>query len=426
MKHLSLTTFLSSLVLSATWAVGLQAATDADTAGLKAKPRYSEWLTRSEMQRVPVSCLLDFSDRPKWSYVMGIELEAMLDTYLAYGGDDILAYCRQYTDTMISPEGNIRGYKLLDYNLDNVRTGHFVTRMYEVDPELKNLRAINTMMRQLSEQPRTNEGIYWHKAIYAYQVWLDGIFMGLPFRALTASRLYAPDHATEIYNDAVDQVKSTYDRTLDPATGLNRHAWDESREMFWSDDVTGLSQHCWGRAQGWYTMALVELLDAMPSDYARRGEVIDLLTKSFDSILRWQDPGSGVWYQVMDSPGREGNYLESTCSSMFAYALLKAARKGWVTDPRYLEAGVKAYRGIIDRFIREDPDGTISLTSCCAVAGLGPGISEAVLKAAPKVKENKRRDGSYGYYLSEPVRDNDAKGVGPFIWASLEMERMGL
>ena len=381
------------------------------------KPKhYSEWLTRSEMKRVPQSYLLDFSQRPKWSYVMGIELEAMLDTYLRYGGDDIKDYCTEYTDTMIAPDGTIRAYKLLDYNLDNVRTGHFVTRMYQNFPEKKNLKAMNTLMRQLNDQPRTKEGVYWHKAIYAYQVWLDGIFMGLPFRALTATELYSPELAL---------LKSTYDRTLDPATGLNRHAWDESREMFWSDNETGLSQHCWGRAQGWYTMALVELLDAMAADYERRGEVIDLLTRSFDNIIKWQDPATGVWYQVMDSPTREGNYLESTCSSMFAYSLLKAARKGWVTDPKYLEAGKKAYEGIITNFIREDPDGTISLTDCCAVAGLGPGISDAVLKAAPKVKENKRRDGSYAYYLSEPVRDNDAKGVGPFIWASLEMEDMG-
>ena len=138
---------------------------------------YSEWLTRSEMQRVPQSYMLDFSNRPKWSYVMGIELESMLDTYLRYGGDDIKDYCIQYTDTMISPDGVIRGYKLLDYNLDNVRTGHFVTRMYQHFPENKNLKAMNTLMRQLEEQPRTKEGVYWHKAIYAYQVWLDGIFM---------------------------------------------------------------------------------------------------------------------------------------------------------------------------------------------------------------------------------------------------------
>lgn len=280
------------------------------------------------------------------------------------------------------------------------------------------------LMLQLNDQPRTKEGVYWHKAIYAYQVWLDGIFMGLPYRVLTATKLYSPEQALPIYDDAVEQVKSTYDRTYDPKTGLNRHAWDESREMFWSDNETGLSQHCWGRAQGWYTMALVELLDALPADYARRGEVVELLTRTFDNVIKWQDPKTGVWYQVMDSPDRDGNYLESTASAMFAYSLLKAANKGWV-DAKYRDAGIKAYKGILDQFIREEADGTISLTDCCSVAGLGPGVSPAVLAAAPKVKENKRRDGSYAYYLSEKIRDNDAKGLGPFIWASLEMESLG-
>lgn len=387
--------------------------------------RFSQWLTDSEIKRVPQSYLLDFSTAPKWSYVMGIELEAMLDTYLAYGGEHIRDYCKTYTDTMILADGSIRRYKLADYNLDNVRTGHFVTRMYQHMPEDKNLAAIHTMMRQLDEQPRTQEGVYWHKAIYAYQVWLDGIFMGLPFRALTASMLYEPEKATAIFDDAVDQVSKTYERTLDHATGLNRHAWDENRDMFWSDNTTGLSQHCWGRAQGWYVMALVELLDAMPDSYARKAEVKTLLEKSLNAVLKWQDKDSGVWYQVMDSPGREGNYLESTCSSMFAYAMLKGARLGYVPES-FREEGIKAFRGIIDNFIEVDREqNTISLTGCCAVAGLGPGMSPSVKAAAPKVKENTRRDGSYEYYLSEPVRHNDAKGVGPFIWASLEMERLG-
>ncbi len=394
---------------------------------LQEKPfkNYSQWLTYSEMKRVPQSYLLDFSKRPKWSYVMGIELEAMLDTYLKYGGDDILAYCREYTDTMIAANGNIRGFRLEDYNLDNIRTGHFVTRMYQHYPEKKNLLAMQLMMKQLKNQPRTVEDkVYWHKAIYSYQVWLDGIFMGLPFYTLTARELMKPKEAQKIYDDAVHQISVTYQRTLDPKTGLNRHAWDETREMFWADKETGLSQHCWGRAQGWYTMALIELLDALPENYSRRSEVIELLRKDLDAVIRWQDKKTGVWYQVMDAPGREGNYLEATCSSMFAYVLLKAYRKGYLGE-KYRDAGIKAYKGIINNFIRVNADKTISLTHCCAVAGLGPGISAKVLKAAPKVKENKRRDGSFDYYLSEPVRDNDAKGVGPFIWASLEMEMLG-
>lgn len=386
---------------------------------------YSEWMTYSEMQRVPRSFLLDFSTKPKWSYVMGIELEAMLDTYLQYGDERIWHYCQEYTDTMINTQGEIRGYKLEDYNLDNIRTGHFVARMYQQTKETKNLLAMKTMMRQLQKQPRTMEDdVFWHKAIYSYQVWLDGIFMGLPYYTLTASMLLKPKDAQKVYDDAVHQIATTYRRTLDPQTGLNRHAWDETHEMFWADKLTGLSQHCWGRAQGWYTMALIELLDVLPEDYQRRGEVQELLKWDLDAIIKWQDKESGVWYQVMDAPEREGNYLESTCSSMFAYALLKAYRKGYV-GASYRDAGIKAYRGIINHFIRVNEDQTISLTNCCSVAGLGPGISEKVLKAAPNVKENKRRDGSFNYYLSEPIRDNDAKGIGPFIWASLEMEMLG-
>ena len=176
-------------------------------------------------------------------------------------------------------------------------------------------------------------------------------------------------------------------------------------------------------------MALIEVLDALPEDYSRRGEVLDLLQKDLDAVIKWQDQESGTWYQVMDAPGREGNYLESTCSSMFAYVLLKAYNKGYL-GTKYRDAGIKAYQGIIKNFIRVNADKTISLTQCCSVAGLGPAATPQVIAAMKKinpkgsVKEDKHRDGSYAYYLSEPIRDNDAKGVGPFIWASLEMEKL--
>ena len=406
---------------------------------------YSEWLTYSEIKRVPESYMLDFAKKPKWSYVMGIELEGMLDTYLRYGGEDIRKYCQMYTDKMIDEKGNITGYNILDYNLDNIRTGHFVTSMYQNWPEEKNLLAMKTMMKQLQDQPRTiADKVFWHKAIYAYQVWLDGIFMGLPFRCLTAPiteksqsirnsrniRKNQKDPVIAIFDDAVNQLKITYQRTLDPKTGLTRHAYDETRKTFWADQTTGLSQHCWGRAQGWYSMALIEVLDALPEEYVRRAEVIELLEKDLDAILKWQDKKTGLWYQVMDSPGYEGNYLESTCSSMFTYVLLKAYRKGYV-GAKYRDAGIRAYKSMIERFIKVHADKTISLTQCCEVAGLGPAATpevEAAMKQVnPKgtVKENRRRDGSIGYYLSEPIRDNDAKGVGPFIWASLEMEMLG-
>lgn len=381
---------------------------------------YSEWLTYSEMKRVPHSYLLDFSSKPKWSYVMGIEMEGMLDTYEHYkeGNNAILDYLKEYPAKMIDEKGNITGYKYEDFNLDNVRTAKFILRMHNLFPNKGTEKALKTLFKQLQNQPRTKEGVYWHKAIYANQVWLDGIFMGLPFYCNYAVQTMKPKKAEKYLNDAVDQMVKTDYRTYDEKTQLWKHAWDETHQQFWANKEDGKSQHCWARALGWYVMAMTECLDAMPENYARRQEVIDLLNKAMKSVVKYQDKKTGVWYDVLDVKS-DKNYLESTASSMFAYVLLKGYRKGYLSE-EYLKAGVKAYNGILKQFIKVNADKTISLTRCCAVSGLGPGPGPYVKKP------NYKRDGSFKYYMSEPIRDNDAKGVGPFIWASLEMEQQGL
>ena len=389
-------------------------------AGEQPYKNYSEWLTHSEMKRVPHSYLLDFSKKPKWSYVMGIEMEGMLDTYEAYkeGNEAILEYLKEYPQTMIDEKGNITGYKYEDFNLDNVRTAKFILRMHNIAPTKGTEKALKTLFKQLVNQPRTKEGVYWHKAIYANQVWLDGIFMGLPFYCNYAVQTMKPKKAEKYLNDAVDQMVKTDYRTYDEKTQLWKHAWDETHQQFWANKEDGKSQHCWARALGWYVMAMTECLDAMPENYARRQEVIDLLNKAMKSVVKYQDKKTGVWYDVLDVKS-DKNYLESTASSMFAYVLLKGYRKGYLSE-EYLKAGVKAYNGILKQFIKVNADKTISLTRCCAVSGLGPGPGPYVKKP------NYKRDGSFEYYMSEPIRDNDAKGVGPFIWASLEMEQQGL
>ena len=381
---------------------------------------YSEWLTYSEMKRVPHSYLLDFSSKPKWSYVMGIEMEGMLDTYEHYkeGNNAILDYLKEYPAKMIDEKGNITGYKYADFNLDNVRTAKFILRMHNLFPTKGTEKALKTLFKQLQNQPRTKEGVYWHKAIYANQVWLDGIFMGLPFYCNYAVQTMKPKKAEKYLNDAVDQMVKTDYRTYDEKTQLWKHAWDETHQQFWANKEDGKSQHCWARALGWYVMAMTECLDVMPENYARRQEVIDLLNKAMKSVVKYQDKKTGVWYDVLDVKS-DKNYLESTASSMFAYVLLKGYRKGYLSE-EYLKAGVKAYNGILKQFIKVNADKTISLTRCCAVSGLGPGPGPYVKKP------NYKRDGSFEYYMSEPIRDNDAKGVGPFIWASLEMEQQGL
>ena len=381
---------------------------------------YSEWLTYSEMKRVPHSYLLDFSSKPKWSYVMGIEMEGMLDTYEHYkeGNNAILDYLKEYPAKMIDEKGNITGYKYEDFNLDNVRTAKFIQRMHNLFSTKGTEKALKTLFKQLQNQPRTKEGVYWHKAIYANQVWLDGIFMGLPFYCNYAVQTMKPKKAEKYLNDAVDQMVKTDYRTYDEKTQLWKHAWDETHQQFWANKEDGKSQHCWARALGWYVMAMTECLDAMPENYARRQEVNDLLNKAMKSVVKYQDKKTGVWYDVLDVKS-DKNYLESTASSMFAYVLLKGYRKGYLSE-EYLKAGVKAYNGILKQFIKVNADKTISLTRCCAVSGLGPGPGPYVKKP------NYKRDGSFEYYMSEPIRDNDAKGVGPFIWASLEMEQQGL
>ena len=389
---------------------------------------YSEWMTHSEMQRVPHPYMLDFAKKPRWNYAMGTEMSAMLDTYLRYKDESIYEYLKQYPEKMIDETGkNITGYNYDEFNLDNVRNGKFLLGMYRLDQKENYLTALKTLYKQLEKQPRTKEGVFWHKAIYAWQVWLDGIFMGLPYYTEAAPMIKGEKKAVKIYNDAVDQIIKTDKRTYDEATGLCKHAWDETHTQFWANKETGLSQHSWARAMGWYTMAMIEVLDALPENYERRGEVISLFQKAMTALVKHQDAKTGLWYDVLDVNDKR-NYLESTASSMFAYCLLKGARKGYLDDS-FRQAGVKAYNGIIKNFIKVNADKTLSLTRCCEVSGLGPGITPQVEKAlkklnAPKAKENLRRDGSFEYYISEPIRDNDGKGVGPFIWASLEMEAL--
>ncbi len=371
---------------------------------------YSEWLVNSEIARVDHPYHLDFSPwRDRWNYTVGIELEAMLDTYLRYGDERVASYVQEYGPQMIAADGTVTGYKPADYTLDGIRPGRFILRANDYWPQEGYLQALETMMVQLDNHPRTNAGVWWHKNTYPWQVWLDGIYMGLPFYVMAAPLLRS-EKATAYYDDAVNQIVTTEAVTYDAATRLWKHGWDETRSIFWADPTTGLSQHTWGRALGWYAMGIVEVLDALPEDYNRRGELIAVFRKVMQSVVDYQDEASGVWYDVMDVVDSR-NYLESTCSSMFTYCLLKGVRLGYL-EASYMAKALKAYRGVVKQFIVDNGDGTISITKCCSVSGLGPAT-------------NRKRDGSFSYYMSEDIRNNDAKGIAPFIWASLEMEQMG-
>ena len=304
---------------------------------------------------------------------------------------------------MISDDAKILTYKKSDYNIDRVNPGKFLMELYKITGEPKYKMAIDTLRNQMRLHPRTSEGGFWHKKIYPHQMWLDGLYMGSPFLAQYAILYNEP----ALFGDVAKQVYLIDKYTWDAEKGLFFHGWDESREQKWSDPVTGRSPHAWGRAMGWFAMALVDMLDFFPADHPQRAEVLAIHKKMADAILKNQD-ASGLWWQVLDRPGDEGNYLEGSASSMFVYFLLKSGNKGYL-DQKYISAGIKGYEAIVEKLIKENEDGTISLTQVCGVAGLG---------GTPY------RDGSYEYYINEVIRDNDPKGVGPFMMAALEYEQI--
>lgn len=366
-------------------------------------------MVRSEMQRNPEASYLDgLNGKLKWNYTTGLELKAFLDVFRTYGDSSIFIYADNWYDAIIDSAGNIKTYKVSNYNTDHICPGRTLFYLYEATGKEKYKKAIEVLRGQLDAHPRTSEGGFWHKKTYPSQMWLDGLYMAQPFYAEYTSKYEKPEKKDSIYEDIVNHFLVVAKHTYDSKTGLYRHAWDESKEMFWCDKVTGQSEHAWGRALGWYCMGIVEVLDWIPEDTHGREELISVLKGIYSVLPKYADPKTGMWYQVLDCPGREGNYLEATCSAMFSYALLKGVRKGYL-DEELLPWAKKTYNNLVDEFITDDGAGIISINNCCEVAGLGG-------------KNN--RSGNYEYYINEKIRSNDPKGVGPFIWASLEYEKL--
>lgn len=372
---------------------------------------YSVRMIASEMMRNPDATYLDGRNgQRKWNYTTGLELKSFLDASKRYELPWVIDYARAWADTMATEKGDVYKYKRSNYNVDHICPARMYFDLHDMfGDEDKRYRRVTRMIRkQIDEQPRTKSGEFWHKQIYPHQVWLDGFYMALPFYA-EYTRRYAPKGQRDsLYSDIIHQFTEGAANTLDKETQLYRHAWDESRSMFWCDPQTGLSEHAWGRANGWFAVALVEVLDYIPEKHPERQKLIDLLNHFVEVLPRWAEPQTGMWYQVLDCPGREGNYLESTASIMFVYAFLKGLRMDYIDDS-HKDYILGLYPKFLDTFVKENQDGTISITNCCSVGGLGG---------------KQMRKGDFAYYLSEPVIDNDCKGVGPFIWASLEWEAL--
>ena len=346
----------------------------------------------------------DTGAKVKWEYDEGVVLKGIEGVWLQTGENQYFKHLQTYVDALVAADGTIKGYKQEDYNIDNVLLGRAVLTLYQVLGSEKYYKALQTLREQLKNQPRTNEGGFWHKKRYPNQMWLDGLYMGEPFYAEYA----AVFHEDADFDDIANQFIYMENHARDANTGLLYHGWDESKKEKWSDPKTGNSQNFWGRSVGWYAMGLVDVLDKMPANHPKREALLGILNRLAVAIQKYQDAPTGLWYQVLDKGTEKGNYLESSASCMFVYALAKGARQGYIPIS-FKQVAEKGYQGIISKFIETDTNGQVNLNGTVKVSGLG---------GTPY------RDGSYQYYLSEKVIKNDAKGVGAFIQAAVEMERL--
>lgn len=338
-----------------------------------------------------------------WNYIDGCMMTALLSMTEITGDRRYFDFAESFIDAFIYKDGSIRAFRAEGHTLDDINEGRVLIPLFEKTGKEKYKKAAEFLRRYLDAQPRTAEGSFWHKQIYPNQVWLDGIYMALPFAALYEKTFGGGD-----YGDIFHQVSVVREHMRDEKTGLYYHGYDASRAAFWCDKETGLSKNFWLRAIGWFSVALADLLDILPDSEGKAG-IAAIFRQLMADVSNFADAETGIYWQVVDQPGREGNYLESSGSSMIAYAMLKGARLG-VLPPEFAAKGKKTFDGLVNTCLTFQ-EGQLCLDHICLVAGLGP-------------EDNRRRDGSYAYYISEPVVQNDAKGVAPFLLCYTEVKRL--
>lgn len=367
---------------------------------------WSKRMARSEMKRFPEPWMIEKAKAPRWGYTHGLVVKSMLEQWKHTGDSAYYDYAIIYADSLIDANGHIKTMKYLSFNIDNINPGKTLFDFYAQTGDERYKTAMDTLRKQMSEQPRTSEGGFWHKLRYPHQLWLDGVYMASPFLAQYGATFGEP----ALFDEAVKQVLLVGKKTYDSSTGLFYHGWDESGDQTWGDATTGRSSNFWSRSIGWYGAAIVDVLDYLPQETAGRDSVVSILQGLSAALVNYQDSVSGTWYQVTDQGAREGNYLESSATALFIYTLAKAVNKGYIGN-EYIAPVQKAFDGMTKQFTRLEEDGSYTITNCCAVAGLGGNAG-------------KYRDGSFTYYIGEPIIENDPKSVGSFILAAIEYEKM--
>ena len=338
-----------------------------------------------------------FRKQPKWNYIDSIIVRALLMLYEHSGDGRLLEYALRFTDAYVAEDGSIPTFRPDDRNIDNFCGGRNLIKLWRYTDKQKYLSAAEKLFHELiCCQPRTASGNFWHKAIYPEQVWLDGAYMALPF--LTDYAALTGDRA--VLSDVESQLDNIRIKMRDSSSGLYRHGFDESRSIAWADSVTGLSGEFWLRSMGWLAAGLSDICESSGGMFG------DMLSDLLNSLKKCLTP-EGMLLQLPLRAGLEGNYPETSGTLLFAYAAMKATRLG-ITNEDIKNAGIRAFGAVSDKYIGFSSEGIPVLKNICLMAGLG-GVPF--------------RDGSAAYYLSEPMVENDAKGIAPYLMAYSELIR---
>jgi unsaturated rhamnogalacturonyl hydrolase len=343
------------------------------------------------------------ADLGNWNYTEGMVADALYRIAGRTGRDEDITYVREYLDRFVSPDGSLdpKAYPFELYSLDRIRPAVGLLWMYERTREEKYMKAARYVATQLDKQPRTSDGGYWHRSTYPNQMWLDGIYMADVYAVQFAAKTGQPKY----YDEAVRQITLIARHTRDPKTGLYYHGWDETKSRPWANKDTGTSPEFWGRAIGWYAMAMADVMDGLPADHAGRRTVLPIFQALCRSLLKYQDRDTGMWYQIVDKAAAPKNYVETSSTLMFAYAMARGAERGWL-PAEFLEHARRATRGVLNHEVDLLPGNRMDIRGTVQVGSLGGN------------------GGFYDYYVGVPVVINDQKSIGAFMFLSLALSEI--
>lgn len=330
----------------------------------------------------------------KWGYTQALYLSGEYLVYERTHDPRYLAYIKSWADAHVDAQGQIdRQINALDYMLP----GNIMLILYHETGEAKYKAAATEIWDRLTTTyPRTKDGGFWHATTRQHQLWLDGTYMALPFIVHYGEAFGQQKYA---YDEASKQLLIYASHLNDPASGLLFHAYDESGTQKWADPVTHHSSIFWARSIGWYGMALIDVLEKMPADHPNRPKLIALVKQLVHAYARYQDPKTGLWYNVVNKPKQEGNWLETSASSMYVYTISKAVERGYVSK-KYQKVACKGYSGVLSE-LSVNTDGGVDIANIC----IGTNV------------------GDLQFYLDRPRKTNDEHGLGAFLIMNEQMRK---